>query len=159
MALKSKKAQAVEQQADPFCRIWYICKGTLVYRRYGWSTSSNLHFVFLGLHSRIPARLTCFPPWLCLLYSRKGVAISNEAMRQDRRNSGYQQFSVDRSTSLSDTWFVQNTWLHEPNLGQQTGRTSPCRLYDNEKVSTVHDGEFIGKYTNRRSLTSCYFIW
>jgi len=32
-ALKSKKAQAVEQRADPRCKIWYICKGTLVYRR------------------------------------------------------------------------------------------------------------------------------
>ncbi|KAM0858777.1 hypothetical protein ACQ4PT_047617 [Festuca glaucescens] len=90
MALKSKKAQAVEQQADPFCRIWYICKGTL------------------------------------------DVAISNEAMREDRRKSGDQQFSLDRSTSLSDTWCVSNTWLHEPNLGPQTGRTSPCRSYDNE---------------------------
>uniref|UniRef100_A0A453PSC1 RING-type E3 ubiquitin transferase n=1 Tax=Aegilops tauschii subsp. strangulata TaxID=200361 RepID=A0A453PSC1_AEGTS len=32
-ALKSKKAQVVEQRADPSCKIWYICKGTLVYRR------------------------------------------------------------------------------------------------------------------------------
>ncbi|CAM0912623.1 unnamed protein product [Alopecurus aequalis] len=32
-ALKSKKALLVEKQADPFCTIWYICKGTLVCRR------------------------------------------------------------------------------------------------------------------------------
>ncbi|KAM0890419.1 hypothetical protein ACQ4PT_027056 [Festuca glaucescens] len=32
-ALRSKKAQAVQQRADPLCKIWYICKGTLVYRR------------------------------------------------------------------------------------------------------------------------------
>ncbi|KAK1677391.1 hypothetical protein QYE76_038251 [Lolium multiflorum] len=31
--LRSKKAQAVQQRADPLCKIWYICKGTLVYRR------------------------------------------------------------------------------------------------------------------------------
>ncbi|XP_006661003.1 U-box domain-containing protein 33-like isoform X2 [Oryza brachyantha] len=31
--LKSKTAQAVEQHADPFCKIWFICKGTLVYCR------------------------------------------------------------------------------------------------------------------------------
>ncbi|KAF0911513.1 hypothetical protein E2562_011149 [Oryza meyeriana var. granulata] len=31
--LKSKKARVVEQHADPFCKIWFICKGTLVYCR------------------------------------------------------------------------------------------------------------------------------
>ncbi|CAL5090321.1 unnamed protein product [Urochloa decumbens] len=30
---KSRKARFVEQQADPLCKIWFICKGTLVYRR------------------------------------------------------------------------------------------------------------------------------
>jgi hypothetical protein len=134
-ALKSKKAQAVEQQADPFCRIWYICNGTLVYRRYGWSTAGNVH---LGLHT---AHLTCLPPCLCLLYSRKD-ALNNEAMREDRRKSGDQQFSVDRSTSLSDTRCASNTWLHEPNLGQQTGGTSPCRSYYNKKASTTDNGKF-----------------
>ncbi|KAL6838452.1 hypothetical protein ACP4OV_031697 [Aristida adscensionis] len=31
--LKSKKARIVERQADPSCKIWFICKGTLIYRR------------------------------------------------------------------------------------------------------------------------------
>uniref|UniRef100_A0A0A9ESJ6 RING-type E3 ubiquitin transferase n=1 Tax=Arundo donax TaxID=35708 RepID=A0A0A9ESJ6_ARUDO len=31
--LKSKKARLVERQAESFCKIWFICKGTLVYRR------------------------------------------------------------------------------------------------------------------------------
>ncbi|XP_062199345.1 U-box domain-containing protein 33-like isoform X3 [Phragmites australis] len=31
--LKSKKARVVEREADPFCKIWFICKGTLVYPR------------------------------------------------------------------------------------------------------------------------------
>ncbi|KAF8675246.1 hypothetical protein HU200_047919 [Digitaria exilis] len=31
--LKSRKAQFIEQQADPLCKIWFICKGTLVYCR------------------------------------------------------------------------------------------------------------------------------
>ncbi|CAN6214032.1 unnamed protein product [Urochloa humidicola] len=30
---KSRKARFVEQQADPLCKIWFVCKGTLVYRR------------------------------------------------------------------------------------------------------------------------------
>ncbi|CAL5065557.1 unnamed protein product [Urochloa decumbens] len=30
---KSRKARFVEQQADPLCKIWFICKGTLVCRR------------------------------------------------------------------------------------------------------------------------------
>ncbi|CAN6203854.1 unnamed protein product [Urochloa humidicola] len=30
---KSRKARFVEQQADPLCKIWFICKGTLVYCR------------------------------------------------------------------------------------------------------------------------------
>jgi len=34
--LKSRKARFVEHQADPLCKIWFICKGTLVYQRYGW---------------------------------------------------------------------------------------------------------------------------
>ncbi|KAL6656519.1 hypothetical protein ACP70R_007345 [Stipagrostis hirtigluma subsp. patula] len=31
--LKSKKARVVERQADPSCKIWFICKGTLIYCR------------------------------------------------------------------------------------------------------------------------------
>nr|CAB3452874.1 unnamed protein product [Digitaria exilis] len=31
--LKSRKARFIEQQADPLCKIWFICKGTLVYCR------------------------------------------------------------------------------------------------------------------------------
>ncbi|XP_024318687.1 U-box domain-containing protein 33 isoform X1 [Brachypodium distachyon] len=95
-ALKSKKAQIVEQQADPFCRIWYICKGTLVYRR-------------------------------------KTTPLSHEAMQEGRLKSGAQKFSVDRSTSLSETWCVSNTWLHKPNLEPHIERTSPNRSCDNEK--------------------------
>jgi len=30
---KSRKARFVEQKADPSCKIWFICKGTLVCRR------------------------------------------------------------------------------------------------------------------------------
>lgn len=95
-ALNSKKARVVEQKADPSCKIWYICKGTLVCRR-------------------------------------KAVPLSHEAMPEGAQNSGAQKFSVDRSTSLSETWCVSNTWLHKPNLGPQIERTSPCRSYNNEK--------------------------
>ncbi|CAN6223286.1 unnamed protein product [Urochloa humidicola] len=31
--LKSRTARFIEHQADPLCQIWFICKGTLVYRR------------------------------------------------------------------------------------------------------------------------------
>ncbi|WVZ63210.1 hypothetical protein U9M48_012859 [Paspalum notatum var. saurae] len=31
--LKSRKARFIEHQADPLCKIWFICKGTLVYCR------------------------------------------------------------------------------------------------------------------------------
>nr|TKW31976.1 hypothetical protein SEVIR_2G140900v2 [Setaria viridis] len=31
--LKSRKARFVEQQAHPLCKVWFICKGTLIYRR------------------------------------------------------------------------------------------------------------------------------
>uniref|UniRef100_A0A453PSC6 RING-type E3 ubiquitin transferase n=1 Tax=Aegilops tauschii subsp. strangulata TaxID=200361 RepID=A0A453PSC6_AEGTS len=91
-ALKSKKAQVVEQRADPSCKIWYICKGTLVYRR-------------------------------------KAVPLSHGARPQGTQKPGAQQFSVDRSTSLSEMWCVSNTWLHKPNL----------RRSDANEKETVHE--------------------
>ncbi|TVU10590.1 hypothetical protein EJB05_44132 [Eragrostis curvula] len=30
---KSRKARIVEQQADPLCKIWFVCKGTMIYHR------------------------------------------------------------------------------------------------------------------------------
>ncbi|XP_037455877.1 U-box domain-containing protein 33-like [Triticum dicoccoides] len=124
-ALKSKKAQVVEQRADPSCKIWYICKGTLVYRKYGWSSAgySSLTLQNSSLH------LTCYPPCLHSLYTRKAVPLSHGAMPQGTQKPGAQQFSVDRSTSLSEMWCVSNTWLHKPNLRRSDG---------NEK-ETVHE--------------------
>ncbi|XP_048531037.1 U-box domain-containing protein 33-like [Triticum urartu] len=95
-ALKSKKARAVEQRAEPSCKIWYICKGTLVYRR-------------------------------------NAVPLGHEAMPEGSQESAAQQFSVDRSTSLSETWCVSSTWLHKPHARLQMERTSPRGSDDNGK--------------------------
>ncbi|KAM0878662.1 hypothetical protein ACQ4PT_034736 [Festuca glaucescens] len=110
-ALISKKAQTVQQRADPLCKIWYICKGTLVYRR-------------------------------------KAIPLSNEAMQEDVQKSGDQQLSVDRSTRLSETWCVSNTWLQKPNIALQNERASPCRSYDNEK-------EFVKEFDEPENKFQC----
>ncbi|TKW31971.1 hypothetical protein SEVIR_2G140900v4 [Setaria viridis] len=41
--LKSRKARFVEQQAHPLCKVWFICKGTLIYRRYCWKAVQLSH--------------------------------------------------------------------------------------------------------------------
>ena len=56
-ALKSKKARAVEQRADPSCKRWYICKGTLVYRRYGSVGRLRIIFTFVHMIDYIVAEL------------------------------------------------------------------------------------------------------
>lgn len=35
--LKSKAATGVNQQADPSCMIWFVCKGKLIYTRYAYA--------------------------------------------------------------------------------------------------------------------------
>jgi hypothetical protein len=59
--LKSRKARVVEQHADHFCKIWFICKGTLVYCRYGCKLIIHFTlFLHYGLSSLHPFAFTMF---------------------------------------------------------------------------------------------------
>ncbi|KAM0878661.1 hypothetical protein ACQ4PT_034736 [Festuca glaucescens] len=81
-------------------------------------------------------------------YTKKAIPLSNEAMQEDVQKSGDQQLSVDRSTRLSETWCVSNTWLQKPNIALQNERASPCRSYDNEK-------EFVKEFDEPENKFQC----
>uniref|UniRef100_A0A453L9Z5 RING-type E3 ubiquitin transferase n=1 Tax=Aegilops tauschii subsp. strangulata TaxID=200361 RepID=A0A453L9Z5_AEGTS len=66
-------------------------------------------------------------------YTKNAVPLGHEATPEGTQESAAQQFSVDRSTSLSETWCVSSTWLHKPHARLQMERTSPCGSDDNGK--------------------------
>ncbi|GJN34706.1 hypothetical protein PR202_gb23394 [Eleusine coracana subsp. coracana] len=107
---KSKKARVVQQQADPSCKIWFICKGTLIYHRI-------LYLYFLD--------------------TRKAVPVGHDDMQEWEKNPGFTQSSTEKSEILSERWCIANTWLHKSIVKPQIERTISDPSYSSLKVEIL----------------------